>query len=318
MLQNHRNDDNEEYISSYLQGLTGPGMASQQEPDMLEDYLDRVCAPLVGTVPRLKREEIRARVRTRINEFAAAHQELGSTPEEAIEFAIIQCGDATLISRRWLTQQAEQRQVQKHGTSLRQTLSDRLLGGAGAATATAAVTFGLPYLADVTKTSGNWWAAHSDNTVTYYRICLFAIPLISGILTGITAKHKPVRGVVNALAIMTIPAIIIPGLVLGMSYAHIFSDQSSKFIMIPNPLPGICGLLPWLAMGSVGASLGSRLRGSAAKYKTRIERALSVRSIQSMKFAKSTPKTKHEDSNISIANPMRCGVGDVNIVQISG
>src|SRR5438045_9125063 len=51
-------------------GETGP-------PDpRIEDYLDHVCAPLVGVVPYARRQELRAELREHLAAMAAAQQEL--------------------------------------------------------------------------------------------------------------------------------------------------------------------------------------------------------------------------------------------------
>jgi hypothetical protein len=70
----------------------------------IEDYLDHVCAPLVGTVPYERRLELRSEVRCHLQTLIEAFEELGSPYNEAVDSALRQFGDPALIGREWQTQ----------------------------------------------------------------------------------------------------------------------------------------------------------------------------------------------------------------------
>lgn len=68
----------------------------------LEDYLDRVVAPLIDDVPRARRRELRAELSAHLEALIEAHIELGSTPEEAMTAAIRQFGPPRQVGKQWL------------------------------------------------------------------------------------------------------------------------------------------------------------------------------------------------------------------------
>ena len=63
----------------------------------LEDYLDHLCAPLLGRMVYERRLAIREEVRAHILVLADAHEELGHSPAEALHAAIQQFGDARQV-----------------------------------------------------------------------------------------------------------------------------------------------------------------------------------------------------------------------------
>lgn len=62
----------------------------------LEEYLDTVEKPLTS-LPKPAREEWREEARQHLESLVAAHEELGSSREEAVEAALLQFGDAQAI-----------------------------------------------------------------------------------------------------------------------------------------------------------------------------------------------------------------------------
>src|SRR2546427_11434751 len=77
----------------------GSGEAAPPDP-RIEDYLDHVCAPLVGLVPYARRQELRAELRGHLEALAASYRELGSAPNLASEQALRQFGDPRELARR--------------------------------------------------------------------------------------------------------------------------------------------------------------------------------------------------------------------------
>jgi hypothetical protein len=78
-----------------------------------EQYLDSLEKPL-NTLSPDERREWRHEAAQHLGDLAAAHEELGATPEEAAEAALAQFGDAGLI-----------------GSQMRQQASGRILDGSG-------------------------------------------------------------------------------------------------------------------------------------------------------------------------------------------
>jgi hypothetical protein len=289
MLEHH-SEENPETGYVHQPGQETETSFNAATSEEMEDYLDQVIAPLVRVLPRSKRAAIRAHLSAQLQASVAAHRELGATYEAAIQAAIRQAGDPELISQRWVVETRAQTGRQSPQQVTLQTAPLLKPPSARAATLTALGLFGLPYVADVTTWAGNNWAAHSNNTITYYRFFLFSVPLLAGLATGLVARNRPVRGVLNALAMLTIPAILLPGLVLGLSYANVFIDKNAQFPWMPNPLPGLCGLVPWMLLGSLGAAVGGRLHTRAARLRTRLSRPLRLHRMERTNIGQPPPK----------------------------
>jgi hypothetical protein len=67
-------------------------------PNRLEEYLDQLERPLTALSPTARREW-REEAHEHLQSLIAAHEELGSSPEEAVEAAVRQFGDAARIGR---------------------------------------------------------------------------------------------------------------------------------------------------------------------------------------------------------------------------
>src|SRR5688572_4418190 len=91
-------EDDRASRSAPPQALSRSGEAMAPHP-RIEDYLDHVCAPLVGVVPYAKRQELRAELRSHLEALIATHQELGRGPEVAALEALRQFGDPQDLAR---------------------------------------------------------------------------------------------------------------------------------------------------------------------------------------------------------------------------
>src|SRR5437773_12561009 len=78
----------------------GSGEAAPPDP-RIEDYLDHVCAPLLGLVPYARRQELRAELRGHLEALVATHEELGSERTAAVVLALRQFGPPHHLSRQW-------------------------------------------------------------------------------------------------------------------------------------------------------------------------------------------------------------------------
>ena len=276
MLNHQAHDEINEFAHPTAAITEEPDQVFQSTDDAIEDYLDRVCAPLVGTIARSKREEIRQRVRLRLEQFTTAHRELGSTDAEAVELALTQCGDPELISRRWLPDQhSALLSSAATGRTHHHNVSGRLSDSSRAATRAATLAFGLPYIAFLTQVSGHMQSTTPENAFDYNRIWLLAVPFIAGILTGLAAKDKPVRGVLNANGILAGSSIVVAGLVGTMLLTGIGPDLSQ---FAGSTLASVvCGIVPWIVLGCTGAAIGQRFRKVGSKLATRAGRIIRTR-----------------------------------------
>jgi uncharacterized membrane protein len=74
-------------------------MFSPRKQTETEDWFQRLNAPLNG-LPAAERAEMRTEIRQHLDALTAAHEELGSPPDEAWRLALAQFGDPTRIGRR--------------------------------------------------------------------------------------------------------------------------------------------------------------------------------------------------------------------------
>ncbi len=70
--------------------------------EIVEDYLDHLCAPLVGIMPFGRRERLRAEARYNILERADLYTLEGMPPQEAAEEAVRKYGDTRDLSEAFL------------------------------------------------------------------------------------------------------------------------------------------------------------------------------------------------------------------------
>ncbi len=68
---------------------------------MVEDYLDRVCRPLIETHSYQVRFELRQELAQHIRSLIRAYEELGDTPIVAAEKALAKFGEADTVARQW-------------------------------------------------------------------------------------------------------------------------------------------------------------------------------------------------------------------------
>lgn len=76
--------------------------ADERSGAMIEDYLERITAPLVGWKDYHERQALRNEVRAHLEAGIAAYQELGERHDEAVHLALIQLGNPDEIGRQYL------------------------------------------------------------------------------------------------------------------------------------------------------------------------------------------------------------------------
>src|SRR5688572_25868589 len=75
--------------------------AAARDP-LIEDYLDHLCAPLVGAVPYPRRRELREEWGAHLDSLVEAHREMGYGPAGSVVEALRQFGPPEQVSRQWL------------------------------------------------------------------------------------------------------------------------------------------------------------------------------------------------------------------------
>ncbi len=77
-------------------------LPDQRSAALIDDYLERVTAPLVGWKDYDERQALRAEIRAHLEAGIAAFQDLGESRDEAVRSALKQLGNPDKIGRQYL------------------------------------------------------------------------------------------------------------------------------------------------------------------------------------------------------------------------
>lgn len=215
----------------------------------IEDYLDRVVAPLVEEVPHARRRELRAELGAHLEALVAAHLELGATPEAAVSAALQQFGSPRQVGREWLR---AWRQVEptRPASPLR--------------------TAGVGFLCFLTASLFAWTAnstavAIGSNQVggwLLFNSVLF--PVAAGLLTGILSRRRHGFGALLGCAAAAFLCAVFGALQAGSEW--------SAPRHFPLAVLAATQVVFWLplaaAAGAVGGSLRRGAREAMARWAT--------------------------------------------------
>lgn len=166
-----------------------PSSERAQRDPRIEDYLDRVCAPLVDDVPYARRQELRAELGAHLEALAEAYMELGSPAEEAVPKALQRMGNPRRMGRQWAVrwERADAPEcMRSFGASLRQALLT--FGG----------TLAVAILAIASTIAGALVA------VTPFALLIFA-PAGVGLYHGRRGARRPVLTAGVAIGLLSLP-----------------------------------------------------------------------------------------------------------------
>jgi hypothetical protein len=222
------------------------GVVEEPTNPRIEDYLDRVFAPLVDSVPYARRVELRNELRGHLEALAASYRELESEPGVAVEEALRQFGDPRDLARRYADEWC--RAVPGGSSPLLGKDLCVALGCFGLQWPVNSMLWTVAGLAGYEV--GNW-----------FRLASWAIlTLAAGMTTGLMAPNRSVRGVLYALAFLSLPTLI-PNLWLyppaaggGARWLQVAEDVGRHVFVCA------AAYLPNVALGCGGAVLGKRLR----------------------------------------------------------
>jgi hypothetical protein len=173
----------QEPLAHRLSHMSAAPVSARALDARIEDYLDHVCAPLLGVVPYRRRQELRAELRSHLEALVASCEELGSTPELAVLTALREFGNPRAIGRRCADEWARAAEP-----TLLQSLWKAMV-----------VAWGCFGLATVLSTGAEWMSmvsphVHSFAFLPALLACTFMLPLLAGLATGILAPARSVLG----------------------------------------------------------------------------------------------------------------------------
>ena len=206
----------------------------------LEQYLDELERPLTALTPEA-RADWREEARQHLLALAAAHEELGTPPEEAAEAALRQFGDAQQIGRQ--VQQFAPEHLRKEG-------GWRAIGQAY-------LLFSVPLMLGIIAMTGCYYAyvfsggLFSLDALRIAGVCAFVlVPLLGGWRVGTRMPGRRLGWRLSAAIALSIFAIPVAAVFLNPALGF---DQGE----LPGGLRW--GLL-WLPMAGLSATLASKCR----------------------------------------------------------
>lgn len=220
------------YFVSTVREKASPGHSAGIA--QIEDHLDHVFAPLVGTVPFARRCQLRAELRDRLYALAAEYIAAGRTPDQAVRKAIEGADSLTAIPQKAMGNWWSRLLVGEDSVPI---------PSARSAFYTAAAWFGAAALLILLFSQGRY------PDLTYWNAFLF--PLIAGIATGIRSRERPVLGTFYALLALS-PASFIAAALIGSAAPAVIAAMIA---------------VVWLPIGCIAA-------WRAAKYRPAVLAAL--------------------------------------------
>lgn len=217
-----------------------PGERPHPDP-RIEDYLDRVCAPLVGRLPYQRRQELRAEMRDHLAALVLAHRELGADAESAGALALAQFGPPRHVAR----------ELAHACLAPTSPWSGSWVPAFGIAVAAFAVA--LHFMSP----SLDWaWMVGWDRIALDPRLIahgpVLEVPMVAGLLVGLLAPGRRVLGTFLALSLLS--------LAYDCSALAISEHLIEGTNLYSDPL-GACVLgVLWIPLGCLATRVGSELR----------------------------------------------------------
>jgi hypothetical protein len=206
--------------------------------DWTEDYLDHLCAPLLGVVPYAARRSLRAEVREHLLALVEEFEDAGLGPQEATAAALREHGEPWQIGESFADEW------------LRGTSPGPLARFAGGGTLYGFAWFGLVSVPMLLLVQG-YTLLLNDNDgrrlLAYLALLAVLAPFLAGTLTGVTAPWRAIRATSDALALLILVS-------LGSGLLMLPYTEGVYFALFQ--------LLFWLPAGCVSASTAAALARS--------------------------------------------------------
>jgi hypothetical protein len=206
----------------------------------IEDYLDKVYAPLVKVVPYARRQELRKEIRGHLEALMDGYEELGHSPEAAALAALQQFGDPDVVGRRWAAE---------HCQRLGKAIPTALVSSVLAAQLAVAVLVRAPYVLGP--------PSYPNGRSSLVEIGCFLLPGIAGLLAGVMTPLRRVLGFPIAVAAMILPVAALAR--LAESYlVETVGVATCMFEM------AVMQFFLWLILGTATANFSESLRNPSS------------------------------------------------------
>lgn len=200
---------------------------------LLGDYLDHLCAPLLGIVPYAQRRRLRAEAEDHLLALAEDFEAEGFSPAEAVVVALREYGEPWRVGQDWA-------EAWLGGAS-----ASRLSRLADAATLRAFGWFGVFAVLNLLLLEGYALGPSQASTLPLIQCLAVVSPVAAGALTGMGLASRTGVGICRALALLALASAAVGLLLLPRQEGLIFAAFQFVF---------------WLPVGCLSATVAGSLR----------------------------------------------------------
>ncbi|MBC8101247.1 MAG: hypothetical protein H7Z41_01485 [Cytophagales bacterium] len=222
--------------------------AMRRAEERLEDYLDHLCASLLGVVPFPERQQIRRETRSHLEMLIEEFTHEGLSPTEAAETAFLEYGSPFQIGQSLVeawrpqtgvsngalaTEDAARAEARQRGRIGRFTGSAPLIAFVACGLAAVASQASLHYC--LSGAPRDHWARYP-----YVLAIYLAAPVVSGLAVGFLV---PARGVSATLkvSLFTLPQAVLSGVLLLPHREGLWFALLQLAYGLPTSLLAVCG-----------------------------------------------------------------------------
>jgi len=160
--------------------------------EQLEDYLDYLCAPLLGIAPYAQRRRLRLEAADHLHALAEDFQAEGFAPEEAVALALREYGEPWAVGQRFAD------------SCLRSDMPRRLVRFGDAATLRAFGWFGVFSVANLLGLEACLLNPSQAGLLPWVQCLAVASPLAAGVLTGLGMDSRTAPGTCRAVGVLSL------------------------------------------------------------------------------------------------------------------
>ena len=228
----------------------------------IDVYLDAICAGLPSEAPAEAVQDMRREMRGHLQAAVIAGQELGNSPEQALEHALAQFGKPHVVARQW-QEEWETTLTETKAVSFWPSLKLALKVWTVMTVATLIIGF---LIRTVSLLKGEA-TVFSILTLTAF----FAPPLIAGTIIGLRTRRHPV------LATLAGYALLLPVLLIGFIGLNVWQVSYTGWLTaktVSHPFgyyvgTGIQGVLSFLPLWIILSLFSSGTVTIARRFQTR-------------------------------------------------
>lgn len=171
---------------------------SKEQSDVLmnqyiEDYLDHLCAPLLGIVPYVQRYRLRSEAQDHLLSLIEAFRDEGATPAEATALAVREYGEPYQIGQGWAEAWVETVERDSCRVRVATPLTLRAFGW-----------FGIFTVVNFLLIERQLFWTHRDDLFPLTQLVCALSPLLAGMATGANCHPRATASICRAVLLLAL------------------------------------------------------------------------------------------------------------------